>query len=794
MKTTKSILSGVAASFILLLLPEVSVAFTENVAAGVLVEGEIIGSADGESTQQVYGTTMHTTIDAGGVQIINAGGVTDSTVVNNGGKLQNNGGKDSATTVKSGGAFLLAGQANSYALSNNALIESAALVVINNYVQTEGWTINAGKLDHIYMEGSSSVMKNTTVNAGRFWMETGKTLNTTLNSGYFVNVEGSDIDTVINGGTYFLGGTRQAYSENLTINSNGYGNLNSGTINNATINGSLIVTPNNINPEVLSSLQGNITVNDAGRLIIVTGADTDKASYHVSGSVYLSSNASFSGEYYFALGDVALAGGTVIYDPKGYSTLTLKTLSGSGTFLMDTKISALQGDFLTVTGRATGDFALYVIDNGVSPTHSDSLQVIQIGDGDATFALANSGEVVDLGTYQYYLVADGQGGWSLTPHKAEDEDDPDPDSDEEAEKPSPADDAQTDAPTEDEDAPDNQADVLPDNQPDVTPDEQDGTSGEEAAVEPSPPADYDITPAAAAVLSVATVDPLIFRQELETLSERLANSDSPEHDHNVWGTVRNGRLNVSNEAGADYRLSLNSLTIGIDRAQQGAESAAWQGVFFSYGHSDMRFRGKGIGKADIDSWSGGFYGSWQHDTGYWLDGVLKLNRFTHEVRARMTSGGAANGSFNTTGIGTGIRAGKHFLVGTAKVTPWIGVTGFTSNSSTLSLNNGMKARIGPQRSLTGAVGVSTEYAIQVRETLLHPWASIGLERETVTKNRVRINGESFKNELSGSRGVYQAGVRAALSSTLSLHVSAGYMQGRHIESPWSATAGVNWRF
>lgn len=236
------------------------------------------------------------------------------------------------------------------------------------------------------------------------------------------------------------------------------------------------------------------------------------------------------------------------------------------------------------------------------------------------------------------------------------------------------------------------------------------------------------------------------------------------------------------------------MTIGIDRAQQGTESAAWQGVFFSYGHSDMRFRGKGIGKADIDSWSGGFYGSWQHDAGYWLDGVLKLNRFTHEVRARMTSGGAANGSFNTMGIGTGIKAGKHFLVGAGKVTPWIGATGFTSNSSTLSLNNGMKARIGPQRSLIAAVGIRTEYAIQVRETLLHPWASIGLEREMVTKNRVRINGEIFKNELSGSRGVYQAGVRAALSSALSLHVSAGYMQGRHIESPWSATAGVNWRF
>ncbi|RRZ91564.1 autotransporter outer membrane beta-barrel domain-containing protein [Erwinia sp. 198] len=789
MKTTKSILSGVAASFIPLLLPEVSVAFTENVAAGSLVSDERIASARGEGIQQVYGTATNMVIDAGGVQIINAGGVTNNSVVNSGGTLRNNGGTDNATTVKSGGTFLLAGQTTSYALSNNALIENAALVVIDNYVQTESWTINVGKLDYIYLQGASSVMKNTTVNTGRFWMETGETLNTTLNSGYFVNVNGSDINTTINGGTYFLGGTMQARSESLTINSYGYGNLNSGTITNATINGSLIVTPNNINPEVLSSLQGDITVNDEGRLIIVTGADTDKASYYASGSIYLSSNAAFSGEYYFALGDVTLTGGTVVYDPKGYSTLTLKTLSGNGTFLMDTKISALQGDFLTVTGRATGDFAVYVTDNGVSPTHSNSLQVIQIGDGDATFALANSGRVVDLGTYQYYLVADGQGGWSLTPQKAEAEEDPA--TDEETEQSSPTEDAQPDATTEDEVTPDNQADVLPEEQGGTPPEDE---AKEDVAAEPSPSADYSITPAAAAVLSVATVDPLIFRQELETLSERLTNTDSPEHDHNVWGTAYNGRLNVSNRAGADYRLSLSSLTIGIDRAQQGMESAAWQGIFFSYGHSDMRFRGKGIGKADIDSWSGGFYGSWQHDAGDWLNGVLKLNHFMHEVRARMTSGGAADGNFSTNGVGVSVKAGHDFQAGAGKVTPWIGVIGFTGKSSDLTLSNGMVAHTGPQRSLIAAVGVRTEYEIQIRETLLYPWASVGLERETVTKNRVRINGETFNNELSGSRGVYQAGVRAALSSTLSLHASAGYMQGRHIESPWSATAGVNWQF
>lgn len=802
MKTTGSILSGIAASLIPLLPSEVSAAFTQNVAVGAWVSGETIDGSGG-GTQQVYGVATDTAIDDGGVQIIHAGGITNSTVINSGGELQNHGGEDNATALKAGGAFILAGQANSYAISNHARIEDHCTLAINDYVQTDNWTINAGNSDYINLDGASSVMQNTQVNGGRLWILAGKTINTTLNSGNFVNVQGIDINTVINGGTYFLGGITQARSENLTINSGGSGHLNSGTIKNATISGSLTVTPNQTNPAILSSLEGEIVVNNGGKLVIETGADTGKAAYTVAGLVYLSSNSAYAGKFDFTLGDVALAGGTISYDTNGYSVLTLDSLSGSGSFLINTRIPAMLGDFLSVTGNATGSFDLYVADSGISPSGGERLQVVQTGSGDAAFRLGNSGNVVDLGTWQYHLVADDRGGWSLTPQSAaEEEVGPTPGEGAEAETPpdTPTDnesDNPPDTPTDNQSG--NSSDTPADNQPDMPADEQPGVDEKtetptETTPVPTPPGGYSITPSAAAVLSVATVDPLIFRQELEMLSGRLVSIDASEHDYDVWSTARNARLNVSDEAGADYRLSFNSLTIGADNAWHGANSMALRGIFFSYGHSDMRFRGKGIGKADIDSWSGGLYGRWQHNKGYWLDGALKINRFMHEIRARMTSGGAADGSFNTYGIGSGIRAGKAFQAGAAKVTPWIAVTGFTGKSSNLSLSNGMAADIGPQRSLTTAAGIRVEYAAQSGPVLLRPWASVSVERESVKSNRTKINGDTFKNELSGGRGVYQAGLRAELSSALSLHISAGYLEGQHITSPWNATAGINWRF
>ncbi|EKI74722.1 hypothetical protein ECEC1846_1739, partial [Escherichia coli EC1846] len=47
----------------------------------------------------------------------------------------------------------------------------------------------------------------------------------------------------------------------------------------------------------------------------------------------------------------------------------------------------------------------------------------------------------------------------------------------------------------------------------------------------------------------------------------------------------------------------------------------------------------------MDSYSLGGYASWEHESGFYLDGVVKLNRFESNVAGKMSSGGAANGSY-----------------------------------------------------------------------------------------------------------------------------------------------------
>ena len=78
-----------------------------------------------------------------------------------------------------------------------------------------------------------------------------------------------------------------------------------------------------------------------------------------------------------------------------------------------------------------------------------------------------------------------------------------------------------------------------------------------------------------------------------------------------------------------------------------------------------------------------------------------------------------------------------------------------------------------------------------------PCLKAAVRKEFVDDNRVKVNSDgNFVNDLSGRRGIYQAGIKKPhSSSTFKLGISGwGIDHGAGVESPWNAVAGVNWSF
>nr|WP_123875539.1 autotransporter outer membrane beta-barrel domain-containing protein [Candidatus Hamiltonella defensa] len=396
--------------------------------------------------------------------------------------------------------------------------------------------------------------------------------------GRMSNYSGTDIGTVVNSGTYTLGDAHSttAQSNNLTLESGATAYIRDGILNGATLNGGLMIL---VDDGLSSTLKGNVTVGERGQLNVINNGhlDTHNANLNLSGRVRLKNDADFgtllmnNGHFYFDS------------DSNADSKLSVETLSGSGTFWMNTDIAGHKGDFLHVRGEANGHFGVRVTDTGESPKAEDSLKIIQTGGGEAKFTLANQGQVVDVGTYQYHLVPDDlKRGWSLVSHQ------PQP-----SEKPK--------SPTEAPVPPPSVTETVAASRP-IS--ETEETEPKPAVPPPSvmetvaasAPDIPSITPSTAAVLSMSTVGPVMYHSEMAQIQERMSSTRQAKTESAVWVKLMNERHNIIQKAGEGYGLKLNGISLGADRTLRLGRSAyTTQGLFFTHSDAKLNFRGKAIG-------------------------------------------------------------------------------------------------------------------------------------------------------------------------------------------------------
>lgn len=782
----------------------------------------------GLQTVDNQGTSNGSTINKGGtIKILyfmhnktdtdNSGpqyGTANDTVVY--GEMQNNGGVDNNSHIMPDATFSMMGSIKDgmAAISENATLENGVKATINENAQANGWTVNGGIEGSVTLEDETSAINDSTFNSGALLINKGTAVNILMNDGQMNNVGGSDVDSVISNGIYTLGGTETASSTNLIVGNGAVANIESGTLTDSTINGTMNVQNNPERTDMISTLMGTIAVNEGAQLNLSGDVNTVDASLVLSGTgnLHLAESTTVNSPYHYSLGTVTMSGSSIYFDSAvsdisstRYSTLTMQTLDGTGSFYMNSNLASLTGNFLTIQGEANGDFDVYIADTGVSPVSASALKIIQTGGGDADFTLANNGNVVDVGTYQYFLVADGTGDWALSPNAQQPVTPVEPAATDPVTPAEPA----ADVPVTPEDAtaaepatPAADVPVTPEDatvaEP-ATPAAEPVTPAESAAEEPVPAATPSvpsaapmISPSTRAVLSMAAVDPLIFRTELNTVRSRMDQTRSYSHDLNVWGHYTTSQLKLNNSAGANFELDINGLTIGADNTQAFADGILSEGVFFSYSHSKVDFHHSGSGKTN--SYSVGAYTSYRDSTGLYLDGILKINRFKNDVNARMTSGMAANGSYDVTGLGINLEAGKYLYIGNAYVVPYTSVMGFTGTSQHYTLSNGMKAHVGNQQSVIGEAGVRLGHDVIVNNTQVQPYLKLAIEREFIDDNEVGVNNDKFVNDLSGARGIYQVGVNVKLTERLAVHTDVSYSRGNRLESPWNANLGVSWSF
>ncbi|WP_237897978.1 autotransporter outer membrane beta-barrel domain-containing protein [Escherichia coli] len=750
----------------------------QNISGGSVTDTTL--NDGGEQNVENGGVAANTVINSGGTQKVNSGGsVTDTTINSGGGQYVYVNGNVTKTTITDGGILQVdaGGSASQVTQNSGGAIITNTSAVLSGTNDKGTFSIAGGSAVNMLLEngGLLTVLvghdaSDTTVGSdGTLSVQSGGVLRgtTTLtDKGTLVG------DVVTNeGNLYFLNNSAATFAGTLTgsgtLTQEGGNTRFSGLLSQ---DGGITLQSGAAMTMVTLQANANVTTQPGTTLTldngsILTGSVTGDNSGAGNMTVKGASVWHLDGDS--TVGALTLDNGTVDFRPSATTRLTQafrsvslvsESLSGNGTFRMNTDIASHTGDMLNVTGNASGNFVLDIRNTGLEPVSAGTpLQVVHTGSGDAAFSL--NGGKVDAGTWEYYLNKENT-DWYLKADSSQ------PGTDNPG----------TDNPGTDNPGTDNPGTDNP------------GTDN------PVPPVRHT-TKSADAVLDMATAPVYVFNSELQSLRFRhgdvMQNTRSP---GGVWGRYTGSDTRISGGAGSGYSLTQSGMETGGDTVFELKDSRLAVGAFVSY--TDNSISHNRGGSSTVGSTGGGLYATWFNNDGYYVDGVVKVNRFRNELRTWMSDGTAVKGDYHQNGFGGSLEAGRTFSLNeNTWIQPYLRSTAFRAESKDISLDNGMKAKAGTTKSLQGEVGVNLGMNLDVAGTVVRPYLTTAVSHEFSDNNRVRINDSyNFTNDISGTTGKYGAGVSAQLTANAGVWAEASYQNGENTESPVTGSVGFRINF
>lgn len=433
------------------------------------------------------------------------------------------------------------------------------------------------------------------------------------------------------------------------------------------------------------------------------------------------------------------------YSPAAQQNhLKIGTLTGQGDFYISTQMADGWGDHITVSNKATGNFGIEFADSGKEPKSATRHTVVSVNSGDAAFRLLNKDETAEIGAYQYSLKKTQSGEsteWYLQGKRKGDKD--------------------TD----------------------------NGNNGNNGGTKPV------LSYSAKGVMAMAAAPRQVLQAESVSLQQRLGNYYSnPQHGYGLWTRYLhdNTRLNDKNDTA--FKNKLDGMQIGVDKPLRLNDATVLVGVFTGFSRSKVSTSDYGNGT--VESWHGGLYATYLHDSGFYADTMLKGNRLDNSNNGRMKNGSAARGDYHQNAFTATIESGFNYeILPALTVQPYGRLQYARIGSADYQLSNGMRADIHSADSFQGEAGTLISTSFEVSSAVLKPYARLAVVHEFTKENDVTINrANTFSNDFSGSTGKYGLGLDAQITPQAAFYTEINYLNGNKSETPVSADLGFRVRF
>ncbi|NTZ95479.1 autotransporter outer membrane beta-barrel domain-containing protein [Pseudomonas koreensis] len=317
---------------------------------------------------------------------------------------------------------------------------------------------------------------------------------------------------------------------------------------------------------------------------------------------------------------------------------------------------------------------------------------------------------------------------------------------------------------------------------------QGGTGGTEWFLDPTTQV---ISPGASAVLALFNSPITLLYGEASSLRSRMGELRFNGGQSGAWVRTYGNQYNVSESSGVAYKQNQQGLSLGADARLN--DSDVLGGVMVGFSESDLSLEHGTSGT--VKSYYFGPYVTWMdRDTGYYVDGVLKFNRFRNEAKVGLSDGTRAKGDYDNWGVSASVEGGRHIkLSNDYFIEPFVQFSAAQIQGKRFSLDNDMQAEGDRTRSFLGKAGATAGRNFDIGNgAVAQPYVRAAIAHEFAKNNEVQVNNNVFNNDLSGSRAEFGAGVAVAMSDKWQVHVDLDYANGEHIEQPWGGNVGVRY--
>jgi len=302
-----------------------------------------------------------------------------------------------------------------------------------------------------------------------------------------------------------------------------------------------------------------------------------------------------------------------------------------------------------------------------------------------------------------------------------------------------------------------------------------------------------VSPGTQSVMALFNAAPTVWYGELSTLRSRMGELRMDAGKAGGWMRGYGNKFEVDASAGVGYQQIQQGISFGADAPLPIGDGQWLVGLLGGYSKSDLDL-GRGT-SGKVDSYYVGAYTTWLDDeSGYYVDGVLKYNRFQNSSDVQLSDGKKTKGDYDNSGIGASVEFGRHITLDDGYfIEPYTQLSGVMVQGKDYDLDNGLAAEGDSTRSLLGKVGATAGRNFNLGEgKAVQPYVRAAYAHEFAKNNEVKVNSNVFNNDLSGSRGELGVGVAMTVTDKVSIHADFDYSQGDKIDQPWGANVGVRY--